>query len=676
MGKKAKTNNRAAEATKVADKLKGMNLIGKIMLMAIIPMVLMVVVAMIAIQSVGMATANKMAEHELKTASFAVEMEMDALSPNGAYRVRGEKLYRRNTCIDDNMTTFNNFRAQTGLVLMFYFEEKCIISTLTTPAGELINGDTLPTDILDKIHNVETVFAEDVVINGESYFGFYAPLKNTANSFAAEACVFVGRTKAETVAIYQEQITKNMILMGVLFVVSMAVLFFLLRFITGKLLVAVQQLDQVAAGKLFMDRGSKLLGRSDEIGKIARSIRSLVDSFTDIIKRIISAAERLFDFSKMFTSRFEIITEAINNVNTAVDEIANGATSQAGETQVVNEKILNIGNAIEATTENVEMLAKSTQKMKDYNATVNTTLNELGEINLKTQKSVEAVQEQTNATNKSAQEIRTATNMITEIASQTNLLSLNASIEAARAGDAGRGFAVVADEIRKLADQSKESATRINAIIGELIKNSNNSVEIMKQMSEIMNVQSEHLDATKNVFQSLNMEIDSVAGAVDSITGEVEQLDMLKNDVMGSVESLAAIAEENAASTQETSAAMQELNEIITECKEKTEEMVGLADDLMESTTQLTLDGHAGEIAEAAETTAELETDVVSDVYVTPKSEEPEEGVVSEVYKTSTEEPAMDEAAVADGVEQQEAEALAAVFEEVQATEESETTEV
>ena len=619
-------------ANKAAEKILNMNLVGKILLMAMFPLIIMVIVAMLAIQSTGSAPAEKMAEQELVTASFAVEMELDALSPNGAYKKRGTELYRRNVSINDNMTVFTNFRTQTKLILQFYYEGECLISTATEDGTVATTGDPMSEELVQTVlREKKAYFDDNVEVNGKEYYGYYAPLPDTAAASEAYACVFVGREKSEILALHKAESRKNVVIMGGIFAASAVVLFFLLKLITGKLLVAVKQLDNVAAGNLYVDKKSNLANRGDEIGKIARSIRSLVTSFTDIIKRIITAAERLFDFSKMFTNRFETITEAIANVNTAVDEIANGATSQAGETQAVNEKILNIGHAIEATTENVEKLAQSTQKMKDYNRTVNTTLEELAQIGIKTQESVGAVQEQTNATNKSALEIRSATDMITQIASQTNLLSLNASIEAARAGDAGRGFAVVADEIRKLADQSKESAAQITAIIGELMKNSNNSVEIMKQMSEIMNVQNEHLTTTKNVFHSLNSEIDSVAGAVDSITGEVEQLDLLKNDVMTSVESLAAIAEENAASTEETSAAMQELNEIIAECKVKTEEMVGLADDLMESTSRLNLDESAETVAEEiAEPVTEYETDVVSEVYLTP-AENTEKEVQTEV---------------------------------------------
>lgn len=99
--------------------------------------------------------------------------------------------------------------------------------------------------------------------------------------------------------------------------------------------------------------------------------------------------------------------------------------------------------------------------------------------------------------------IRAAVDLITSIAEETNLLSLNASIEAARAGEQGRGFAVVAGQIQKLAEQSNESAGSIADIIGELLKDSENSVHIMEEVQEIMNEQQEKLQATRRQFMEV-----------------------------------------------------------------------------------------------------------------------------------------------------------------------------
>ena len=245
-----------------------------------------------------------------------------------------------------------------------------------------------------------------------------------------------------------------------------------------------------------------------------------------------------------------------------------------------NTEMANMGNAIDDATANVDSLGESSNKMTGYSDQARNTLEELGNINEKTIHSVNVVQNQTNLTNKSAMEIQQATELIADIASQTNLLSLNASIEAARAGENGRGFAVVADEIRNLADQSRISAEKIAEIVTTLISNSNESVDTMNDVMKIMEVQSSKLNDTKQMFASLDDEIAAVNDAIVGIKNEMDNLNELKTVVLGSLENLAAIAEENAASTEETSASMTELSDIIDTCDAETKKLMQLAEGL------------------------------------------------------------------------------------------------
>ena len=196
-------------------------------------------------------------------------------------------------------------------------------------------------------------------------------------------------------------------------------------------------------------------------------------------------------------------------------------------------------------SENIEKLALSTQKMKEYNGTVNATLEELGEISLQTKKSVDEVQAQTDATNQSAMEIRSATDMITEIAEQTNLLSLNASIEAARAGEAGRGFAVVADQIGKLAADSAQSAVNTKNLIIKSLQEINNGNEITARTTS----------ALGEVIEGIKFLADASQETSELSREQAETM----SQVRAGIEQIAEVVQNNSAAAQETSATSEEL---------------------------------------------------------------------------------------------------------------------
>ena len=373
-------------------------------------------------------------------------------------------------------------------------------------------------------------------------------------------------------------------------VVFSAIGLFLINHMVKPLHTLTGVVERVAALDLTPNGEEEVLARrKDEIGLIAKSIRDLNIELREIVRVIQDQGNKLSESNVQFTQGFSEIVETVSNVNVAVEEIATGSTSQAQETTTAGEHIQNIGSAIESNTSNVSILETSIEHMNGLAAESSKMLEELAKINSWTSETIGVVTEQTDRTNQSAVKINEAVVAIQDIASQTNLLSLNASIEAARAGESGRGFAVVAEQIRKLAEDSANSAEQIEGIVQELITNSEDGVAKMRDLSETSGVQAGRFDKTKASFDELKHEIESVSSASREIFDQTNSINNLKNGVSGVIEQLAAIAEENAASTQETSASMNTLTENIDRCKDETEILLTLSTELNEQTSKFKL---------------------------------------------------------------------------------------
>ena len=329
--------------------------------------------------------------------------------------------------------------------------------------------------------------------------------------------------------------------------------------------------------------------RKDETGQMARAIGDLREKLVTIVSQIKSQSELLYNASTELDTNASHTTSTVGNVETAVNEIATGATNQASETQKATDDIVNMGNMIEHTNSQVENLTSTANLMRESSEEAAATLKELDNINQQAIASIDVIYEQTNITNISALKIKEATTLISSIAEETNLLSLNASIEAARAGEAGRGFAVVASQIQKLADQSNESANQIDQIIHALIEDSEKAVKTMDEVKTIMNLQSENVHKTGQVFEQVRDGISSSISGVGEIATRTTQLDKARGDVVDVVQNLTAIAQQNAASTEETSASVMEVSNVMQEIMENANRLKEIASIREENMNSFTL---------------------------------------------------------------------------------------
>ena len=561
-------------------KKKGLKLISKMLMVITIPLIALVIIAALALNAVGSTTAAGCTQRELATAVYAVEHEMEMLA-EGDFSTADGILYKGEYDVSADTAFFDEFKESTTVDITIFWGNERLATSVVDKTGARAVHTTMSDELYNTLKTDGTYFSEDVVVVDEDYYGYYEVYKNYGDG--KEVIVFAGKDIATVKALYNNIVTRDMAILIAVSVVVCLLVGMMIFTIVKAISRSVGSLDKVATGDLSDSISGKLLGRSDEIGNIARSIHKLLDNLRNIVHNINNGTKSLNMFSGQFKKRFEAVNESIGNINTAVEELANGATTQAGETQNVTEQMVIMGNAVTETAENVERLMQNAGEMRAQNAEVNESLRELLKYNESTTSSMHNVQEQTNITNEAALQIRTAMDIISDIAAQTNLLSLNASIEAARAGEHGKGFAVVAEEVRKLADQSQEAVEEIAKTIENLIHNSNTSVEVMNEVIIAMDEQNQKLGQTRTVFSKLDNNINDVVGAVNMIRDETSAIEHARDNVMLSLESLAAISEENAASTEETAATMGEVQQIILECNSSLGELYDLAEMLNEN---------------------------------------------------------------------------------------------
>jgi len=371
-----------------------------------------------------------------------------------------------------------------------------------------------------------------------------------------------------------------LIIIACTLLISIIITYFIGRTIASPIIKAVTLVKQIAGLDITNEVSEADRKRKDEIGELFKALQSITDNLRTIIKEVRDSSEQVAASSQELTAASEQSSSAIEKVTKTVTGIAGGALEQAVSTEEGSLKANQLGEVIKS---NLDFVLELNVTSKEVSSAVDEGLAEIENLLKITKESDLAnkeIYDVITKTNKSSIEIGEASNVINSIAEETNLLSLNAAIEAARAGDAGKGFAVVAEEIRKLADQSANSSKVIGMMVDELCNNSANAVNTMERVSTIVKAQTKGVASSKDKYMLIDNASKNMIEIAQQLNVSGEKMDRMKTDILNTMDSLTQIAQENSTSAQETSRALEEQSVSIEEIAQASDGLSGLAQNL------------------------------------------------------------------------------------------------
>ena len=475
----------------------------------------------------------------------------------------------------------DRIKDNTGMDVTFFYGDKRIMTSATDENGNRILKSKAGDVIVEKVLNGgEEYFSDAVSIEGTINYGYFMPVYQNGSDTDIVGMIFVGTNKQNKDAVVMRLLGSIVAAVAAIMLVCLIVSTKLASTISKNIRTSIKTVEKIAAGDLNVQVNNKLLKSKDEIGDLSRVTITLRDAMQRTTLEINQNVQKLLEASSLLGTAADNTNGTMNKVRTAVNRIVENSTEQAENSKSTSEHMRLMGDNITETSAEVEALNSNAEFMHQSSEKAAETLSNLQHINSEVEQIIGEVQEQTNRTNDSVQQIHKATAFITSIAEETDLLSLNASIEAARAGESGRGFAVVAEQIKKLSEQSNQSSSEIEETAMMLSEDSQKAVEIMQKMQEIITSQSESMQDTQKVVEEVVAQIANSMQSIQQIKETTEHLANVRNEVLQAVETLSNIAQDSVSGTKKTYEDTEEVVDTFKQVYMSAEQLREIADQL------------------------------------------------------------------------------------------------
>jgi methyl-accepting chemotaxis protein len=471
----------------------------------------------------------------MQAASLAVR-DIFEIGNEGEYHVdaQGELWKGTNLNISQSTGIVDHIKENTGMDVTIYWGGTRILTSIQNQQGERQTQSQAGSAIIQKVlQNGEYYFSRDIEILGKKYV----------------ACLITGLVKR----------------------------------IVNALNAGMGLLQKISEGDLTADADAALLNRKDEIGLLGKEILLMRDRLFEIVDMLRKKSVLLDQESDTLSKRSQAILTAMQDLERAAQEMSLSCTSQADNANIANSDVSAMGEMIDSNTMQVQHMHHISREIQLVS---NQTADELKDLTDKmdmVRSSIHYLEQQTSLTKDSVDQIGSATDLIAAIASQTRLLSLNASIESARAGEMGNGFSVVASEIQKLSIQANKSVEDIRIMVESLTENSTKAMQRMAEVRTVIDNQEENIKKTGEIFETVTDNIHQSTNHIDNIMEHADELDTVRANMVASAQNSAAAAQENAASIQEIMASVASVYEELALITDKTKALGGLSSELKKS---------------------------------------------------------------------------------------------
>ncbi|MDE5413412.1 methyl-accepting chemotaxis protein [Alkalihalobacterium chitinilyticum] len=476
---------------------------------------------------------------------------IDALYP-GEWSIQNDLLYKGTTVMNENFDIVDEIGSGTGDTVTI-FQGDTRIATNVKVEGERAIGTQVSAQVAQAVLNEGINYYGEAEVAGHMYQTAYMPIKDQSGNpigifYVGASQDIIDQTIISFLKIF------FIVLLAIIVIASLISLWFT-KGIKKRLAQLSTSMEKAGQGDFTFE---VIDNSGDELSDLTNSYKTMKDNLSEMIEQVIETSQQVAASSQQLTAGAEQTSKATEQITESIQSVADGADGQTVSVEESARSMEEVSAGINTIAENASLIAEAgshaSERAKQGGQYVGQTVQQMNTIHASVNESSDVIK----LLEKRSQQIGDITKVITDIANQTNLLALNAAIEAARAGEHGKGFAVVADEVRKLAEQSQQSSTQISSLITEIQNDMSLSNEAMNQVKEDVKAGLRITERTEESFKEIHRSMADMGEQIDEMAATAEQMSASAEEVSATVTGISTISRETSMHTQQVAASTEE----------------------------------------------------------------------------------------------------------------------